>query len=95
MVTPNFQMDRVLVAINQANIAIKGRHWDGRLNRPDSVLQEFLEGKANSVRSRLAEATRAKVTKPVYYSTKRRYNIEKLLNMMIDNMPKERRRLVA
>lgn len=37
VVAPNFQIDRVLVAINQADMAMKGRHWDERLNRPDSV----------------------------------------------------------
>ena len=76
-------------------MAMKGRHWDERLNRPDSVLHEFLEGKADSVRSRLAEATGVKVSRPVYYSAERGYNVEKLLDMVIDNMPKERRRLVA
>lgn len=95
VVVPNFQIDRVLVAINQADMAMKGRHWDEQLNCPDRILQEFLEGKANSVQSRLAEATGAKVSRPVYYSAERGYNIEKLLDIVIDNMPKERRRLVA
>lgn len=95
VVAPNFQMERVLVAINQADMAMKGRHWDERVNQPDSILKNFLEEKANSVRSRLAEATGVKVVKPVYYSAERGYNIEKLLDMVINNMPKERRRLVA
>jgi hypothetical protein len=95
VVVPNFQIDRVLVAINQADIAMKGRHWDEQLNCPDSVLHDFLEGKADSVRSRLAEATGAKVSLPVYYSAERGYNVEKLLDMVIDNMPRERRRLVS
>ncbi len=95
VVVPNFQIDRVLVAINQADMAMKGRHWDECLNRPDSFLQEFLEEKADSVRKRLAEATGVKVSRPVYYSAERGYNIGKLLDMVIDNMPKERRRLAT
>ncbi|MDB8772100.1 GTPase [Ruminococcus sp. 1001136sp1] len=95
VVAPNFQIDRVLVAINQADMAMKGRHWDENLNCPDSVLLDFLEDKANSVRSRLAEATGTRVSRPVYYSAERGYNVEKLLDMVIDNMPRERRKLVA
>ena len=41
VVVPNFQIDRVLVAINQADIAMKGRHWDEQLNCPDSGLHDF------------------------------------------------------
>ena len=95
IVAPNFQIDRILVGINQADIAMKGRHWDVNNNCPDMMLREFLEDKANSVRSRLAEATGVRVTKPVYYSAERGYNVEKLLDMIIDNMPHERRQLVA
>lgn len=36
-----------------------------------------------------------RVARPVYYSAERGYNVEKLLDMVIDNMPRERRRLVA
>lgn len=76
-------------------MAMKGRHWNERLNCPDGVLLEFLEEKANSVRNRLAEVTGARVSRPAYYSAERGYNVEKLLDMVIDNMPRERRRLVA
>ena len=72
---------------------MKGRHWDELLNRPDRVLQEFLEEKADSVRNRLAEAIGVKVSRPVCYSAERAYNVAKLLDMLIDNMPKERRML--
>lgn len=95
VVAPNFQIDRVLVAINQADLAMKGRHWDERHNCPDETLMSFLEEKADSVRRRLVEATNVKVSKPVFYSAERGYNVEKLLDMIIDNMPRERRRLVA
>jgi hypothetical protein len=74
---------------------MKGRHWDERVNKPDGVLLDFLEEKADSVQSRLAEATGVRVTRPVFYSAERNYNIDKWLDMVIDNMPRERRRLVA
>ena len=95
VVVPNFQIDRVLVAINQADMAMKGRHWDERHNCPDETLMNFLEEKVDSVRRRLVEATNVKVSKPVFYSAERGYNVERLLDMIIDNMPRERRKLVA
>lgn len=94
VVAPNFQIDRVLVAINQADMAMKGRHWDEIHNCPDNILMNFLEDKAESVRKRLAEATDVNVLKPVFYSAERGYNVEKLLDMIIDNMPRERRKLL-
>lgn len=95
VVNPNFQADRVLVAINQADMAMKGRHWNESLNCPDSMLADFLDKKAESVRNRILEATGIKVSKPVIYSAERSYNVDKLLDMVIDNMPKERRKLLA
>lgn len=95
IVAPNFPNDRIIVGINQADMAMKGRHWDVNNNCPDTILSEFLDEKENSVRSRLEEATGVRVTKPVYYSAERGYNVEKLLDMIIDNMPRERRTLVA
>lgn len=95
VVVPNFQIDRVLVAINQADMAMKGRHWNESMNCPDGVLMNFLEEKADSVQCRLIEATGIRVFRPVFYSAERNYNVKKLLDMIIDNMPRERRRLVA
>lgn len=91
IVAPNFQVDRILVAINQADMAMKGRHWDQDRNCPDPVLKKFLDDKAESVQNRLLEATNIKVAKPVYYSAEQGYHIEELLDMIIDHMPKERR----
>ena len=95
VIAPNFQKDRVLVAINQADMAMKGRHWNEELNCPDYVLHQFLCQKAESVRCRLKEATNTNVVTPIYFSAERGYNVDKLLDMIIDNMPRERRELVA
>lgn len=95
VIVPNFQIDRILVAINQADMAMKGRHWNESSNCPDAVLMDFLVEKADSVRNRLIEATGVNVTKPVFYSAEKGYNVEKLMDLIIDNMPVERRKLVA
>ena len=94
VIVPNIQADRILVVINQADMAMKGRHWNKETNRPDEVLVDFLERQALSVQNRVKEATGVTIRKPVYYSAEYGYNIEKLLDFIIDNMIVERRPLV-
>lgn len=95
IIVPNFQNDRILIAINQADIAMKGKNWNYVENKPEQVLIEFLENKSRSVQERVFEATGIKIIKPIYYSAEFNYNIDKLLDMLIDNMPKERRKLIV
>jgi len=94
IIVPNFQKERILVAINQADIAMSARYWDYTNNKPLEKLKNFLDQKANSIQQRVKEATGIDIIKPVYYSAEYNYNIEKLLDMLIDNMPKEKRKLV-
>ena len=95
VVVPNFQRDRIMVAINQADVAMKGRHWDEERGMPDEVLLNYLENQARSVQARVKEATGIEIIKPVYYSAEKNYNIEAFYDMIIDNMPRCRRRLVS
>lgn len=94
VIVSNIQADRILVVINQADMAMKGRHWNKETNRPDEVLVDFLERQALSIQNRVKEATGVTIRKPVYYSAEYGYNIEKLLDFIIDNMIVERRPLV-
>ena len=93
IIVPNFQKDRVLVAINQADVAMKGRHWDYINKRPEPKLKSFLEEQANSIQRRVKEATGVNIIKPIYYSAEYNYNIDKLLDLLIDNMPTKKRDL--
>lgn len=95
IIVPNFQRNRILVAINQSDVAMKGRHWDIQLNKPDSVLEKFLKEQANSVKRRVKEATGTDIIMPVYYSGECGYNINRLLDLIIDNMPTQRRNLIV
>ena len=95
VIVPNIQADRILVVINQADMAMKGRHWNKETNRPDEVLVDFLERQALSIQNRVKEATGVTIRKPVYYSAEYGYNIEKLLDFIIDNMIVERRPLLV
>ena len=102
VIIPNLGQDkenRILVAVNQADMAMKGRYWDYENNRPEPPLQKFLEEKAESVRRRIREGTSVDVA-PIYYSAGfkeegmpqgRPYNLSKLLYYIIKIMPKEKR----
>lgn len=90
---------RILVAINQADMAMKGRNWDYKKNEPDEQLKEFLDNKAASVRDRIYEATGLRV-EPIYYSAgymedggvqSRPYNLSKLLYYIVKATPSEKR----
>lgn len=60
--------DRVIVAINQADMAMKGRGWNEALRRPDRELADFLAEKAVSVQRRIRESTGLHIRQPVFYS---------------------------
>ncbi len=61
VVVPNFQKERIFIAINQADVAMKGRHWNYREGKPEQVLIDFLENKSTSVQERVFEATGIKI----------------------------------
>jgi hypothetical protein len=90
--------DRVLIAINQADVAMKGRYWDFKNNKPEERLVNFLEEKVQSVKKRVKEATGVDV-EPIYYSAgfkeedeeQRPYNLSKLLYFIVKNTPSEKR----
>ena len=58
---------RILVAINQADNAMKGRYWDYENNCPEPKLVEYLNEKCQSVKRRIKEGTDVDV-EPIYYS---------------------------
>lgn len=91
--------NRILVAINQADVAMKGRYWNEAKNCPEPKLEEFLEEKAASVSRRIKEGTGIDVT-PIYYSAgfkeegmpqRPPYNLSKLLYYIVKFTPKEKR----
>lgn len=94
IIVPNFPKDRILVAINQADVAMKGHFWDYDLNKPTNRLLNFLNDQALSVQKRIEEATGVNIQLPICYSAEKNWNIDKFLDLIIDNIPSERRRLV-
>ena len=101
VIIPNLGEDknRVLIAINQADIAMKGRYWNYEENKPEPELVEFLDEKVKSVHERIKEGTGLDIT-PIYYSTgfkeegssqEKPYNLSKLLYYIIKLTPKNKR----
>ncbi|MDU4802384.1 GTPase family protein [Clostridium butyricum] len=97
VIIPNLgenKKDRILVAINQCDVAMKGRHWDSITNTPDVTLKKFLDDQAISIKRRVKEATNVDIIKPIYYSAEYNYNINKLLDLIVDNIPHSRRNIL-
>ena len=101
VIIPNLGEDknRVLIAINQADIAMKGRYWNHEENKPEPELVEFLDEKVKSVHERIKEGTGLNIT-PIYYSAgfkeeggsqEKPYNLSKLLYYIIKLTPKNKR----
>ncbi len=94
---------RILIGLNQADMAMKGKHWDSEKNEPDEVLSDYLKKKAESVQNRIFEATGLTI-KPVYYCAGYKeeggeqckpYNLTKLLYYIIKSIPKDKRLALA
>ena len=104
VIIPNLGEDkkRLLVAINQADMAMKGRYWNHTENRPEPELVKFLDEKATSTRSRIKEATSVDV-EPIYYSagykdgdsSQNPYNLSKLLLFLLRHTKEEKRAVFA
>ncbi|MEI6745764.1 MAG: GTPase [Methylococcaceae bacterium] len=104
VIIPNLGDDRkrLLVAINQADVAMKGRYWNQEENRPEPKLVEFLEEKVKSTRNRIKEATGVDV-EPIYYSAGYKdgnesqypYNLSKLMYLILLHTKTEKRAVLV
>lgn len=100
VIIPNLSNDkkRLLVAVNQADLAMRGRHWNVAENRPEPELVQFLDEKVASTRRRIKEATSVDVM-PIYYAAGYKdgdqeqspYNLSKLLLLILQHTKEEKR----
>lgn len=91
--------NRILLAINQCDLAMKSRGWNHEKNCPEPKLKAFLEEKVVSVHNRIKEDTGVDI-EPIYYSAAAGedeipYNLSKLLYLIIKYTPKEKRVIYA
>lgn len=92
---------RILVAINQADVAMKGRHWDVENNKPEPILVEFLQEKVKSTQQRIKESTGVNI-EPIFYSAGYQdesgkqlpYNLSKLLYFIVQHVPSNKRYII-
>ncbi len=105
VIIPNLGDDyeRLLVAINQADVAMKGRgHWNVEKNSPEPELIKFLNEKVDSTKRRIKEATGVNI-EPIYYSAGFKdgseaqipYNLSKLLLLILRHTKPEKRAVFA
>ena len=95
--------DRIIIAVNQADMAMKGNHWDKENNCPDEVLTRFLAEKCNSIKERVKQATGFEFNVMYYCAgytdddgTQRPpYNLTKLLYHVVLSLPAEKRIAIA
>lgn len=90
---------RILIGLNQSDLAMKGAHWLADKNEPDDVLKEFLKKKADSVQKRIKDATGLEIN-PICYCAgykeeggeqRRPYNLTKLFYHIVRMIPKDKR----
>lgn len=91
---------RIVVAINQADQAMKGKGWDAKNNEPLPELVRFLEEKVRSVHDRILEGTGVDI-EPIYYvagytdretgKQEPAYNLSKLLYFLLKHSPVQKR----
>lgn len=91
VIVKNIDHSRILVALNQADMAMKGRHWNN--GNPSEKLIAFLEDKAQFIQQRIYENTGVKIDLPVYYSAVENWRVDELLEFIADRTPEERRNL--
>lgn len=100
VIIPNLgeNTDRLLIAINQADMAMKGRHWNHEKNQPEPPLIQFLDEKAASTQRRIREATGVDVDVICYAAGYKDgdnqqypWNLSKLLAYMLRHTKEEKR----
>lgn len=91
VILPNFPKDRVIFAINQCDVAMKGHHWSQEKKAPEKELKKYLENQVDSIQRRIQEATGILIKRPIYYSAEYKYHIGALMDLIIDNIPNSKR----
>lgn len=89
---------RIVIGLNQSDMAMKGRHWDSEKNEPDQTLKDFLDSKATSVSQRIQENTGLSLKAVCYCAgytdedeKRNPYNLTKLLHFILRHTPEEKR----
>lgn len=104
VISPNLaeaDKNRLLIAINKADMANSGRGWDVENNRPTEKLETILQEKIESTRKRIQEDT-GLAPDVMYYvagfkdgnEAQQPYNMEKLLRYILNHLPSKKRLII-
>ena len=91
IVGKNISPNLVLVAINKIDQALDGNNWNKRQNCPNDKLSAYLDELSWQVEDRIYRSTGINIISPLCYSATEGYNIDKLSDYIISNIPKEKR----
>ena len=91
VIIKNIEPERIVVCINQADMAMKGRNWNCSLSKPEPMLLEFLEEQSKTIKQRIYDSTGLNISKPTYYSAYHNYNLDALCEHIIKAIPNRRR----
>ena len=80
----NINNNRIIFAINQADVAMSGRHWTN--GKPDNVLYDFLNRQIDSFQKQIEISINRKIHRPICYSASQEYNVKALLDCILDNI---------
>lgn len=92
VILPEISSKRVLLAINKADFALSGRHFDKARKIPDSKLEERLVEQRSSFKNRIEGEKKLYMPEPVTFSAEYDYNITGVLDLIINNAPTKRRK---
>lgn len=84
---PQLEASRIIVALNKADFACSGRLWDYTTGRPDSILEEKLGEKVRIDWERLTKDTGLILSMPVFFSAQHHFNINVLMDALIEHIP--------
>lgn len=95
------EIDRLIIAINKADQAQSGKHWNHETNQPQEKLVQFLEEKVNSTKQRLLDDTGI-TFEPIYYAAgfkeddeaQKPYNIAKLYSVIAAKLKNKKRAVI-
>lgn len=88
LIIPTLGADRVILAVNQADRAMKGRYWDQKNRSANPELINFLKQQAKDLQQRLQDSTGCKLPRPLYYSATARFQVDELLGSVRKRIPK-------
>lgn len=92
IIMPEIDNKNILFIVNQADMAMKGRHFNEETGKPDKTLEAYLKDQSESIKNRIKESTGLTICNPIVYSATNRFNMNAILDFIIDNNEWEMRK---